>query len=133
MKKRLAAFAFAALAAFGAQAVGNEGDIWSLEVVPNYSAGYEYPNSITPHKVGESFYILVRLLDYEWKDPDVHEWQILQSADGVAIGSTTATVYWPGLRIAIGNEMVTADYVSTGPNGEMSGQNGELPYYTDLY
>ena len=52
MKKRLAAFAFAALAAFGAQAVGTEGDIWSLEVVPNYSKGYEYPNSITPHKVG---------------------------------------------------------------------------------
>ena len=133
MKKRLAAFAFAALAAFGAQAVGTEGDIWSLEVVPNYSKGYEYPNSITPHKVGESFYILVRLLDADWRDSSIHEWQILQSADGTAIGSAMATVYWPGLRIAIGNEMVTADYVSTGPNGEASGPNGELPYYTDLY
>ena len=75
----------AALAAFGARAVGTEGDIRSIEavdVIYDESHGYYYPNNRTPHTVGESFYILVRLLDSEWKDPDVHEWQILQSADG---------------------------------------------------
>ena len=134
MKKSLAVFALAAFAALGAKAVGGVGDICSIEAVPNLSAGYEYPNSITPHKVGESFYILVRLVNEEFSDPNAHVWQLKQSDTGAAIGDTMATVYWPGLRIAIGNEQVTADYVSVGPNGEMSGPNSEMPlWYTDLY
>ena len=133
MKKRIALFALAALAAFGAQAVGGKGDIRSVEAVHDLSLGYTYPNNVTPHKVGETFFILVRLLDEEFRDTTTHEWQILQSATGAALGDGMATVYWPGLRIAIGSEKVTADYATVGPNGEQSGVNGEVPYYTDFY
>ena len=134
MIKRFAAFAFAAFAAFGAQAVEGEGDIRSVEAVYNLSADYTYPNDITPHKVGEWFYILVRLLNEDHRNTDTnHQWQIVQSATGLVIGNAQATVYWPGLAIAIGSQIVTADFISTGPNGEMSGPNAECPYYTDLY
>ena len=134
MTKRLAVFAFAALAAFGAQAVEGEGDIRSVEAVYNLSAGYTYPNDVSPHKVGETFFILVRLLNEDHRNPTTnHQWQIVQSANGVAIGNAQASVFWPGLRIAIGSQIRTADFSSTGPNGEMSGPNLECPYYTDFY
>ena len=139
MKKRLAAFAFAALAAFGARAVGTEGDIRSIEavdVIYDDSHGYYYANDLTPHTVGESFYILVRLLNEDFADTTaVHTWQIGLSAAGTAAGETVANVlYHPGLRIAIGSEMVTASYVTEGPNGEASGPNPQFPrYYTDFY
>ena len=120
MKKRIALFALAALAAFGAQAVGGKGDIRSVEAVHDLSLGYTYPNNVTPHKVGETFFILVRLLDEEFRDTTTHEWQILQSATGAALGDGMATVYWPGLRIAIGSEKVTADYATVGPNGDVA-------------
>ena len=48
MTKRLAVFAFAALAAFGAQATGSEGDIRSVEAVFDWKRyqhdtfGYDY-------------------------------------------------------------------------------------------
>ena len=73
MKKRIALFALAALAAFGAQAVGGKGDIRSVEAVHDLSLGYTYPNNVTPHKVGETFFILVRLLDEEFRDTTTHE------------------------------------------------------------
>ena len=134
MTKRLAVFAFAALAAFGAQATGSEGDIRSVEAVYNLSAGYSYPNDVSPHKVGESFFILVRLINEDYRNLTTnHQWQIVQSANGVAIGNAQASVFWPGLRIAIGSQIRTADFSSTGPNGEMSGPNLECPYYTDFY
>ena len=83
MIKRLAMFAFAALAAFSAQAVGGEGDIRSVEAVYNLSADYTYPNDISPHKVGETFYILVRLLNEDHRNLTTnHQWQIVQSANG---------------------------------------------------
>ena len=129
MTKRLAVFAFAALAAFGAQAVEGDGDIRSVEAVYNLSAGYSYPNDVSPHKVGESFYILVRLLNEDHRNLETnHQWQIVQSANGVAIGNAQASVFWPGLRIAIGSQIRTADFSSTGPNGEMSGPNLDCPY-----
>ncbi|MBO5775004.1 MAG: hypothetical protein J6R63_03175, partial [Kiritimatiellae bacterium] len=134
MKKYFGALAAAVLTALCASGAGETryGDIRSIEAVPNASFGY--PNQATPHKVGEDFYILVRLLNEDHRDSSAnHEWQIKQSATGVALGDYQATVYWPGLSIAIGNEIVTASFVSEGPDGVFSGVNGEFPYYTDLY
>ena len=135
MKKCFGALIAAVFAVLGASGAGESrnGDIRSVEAVGNASAGFVYPNQMAPHRVGETFYILVRLLNEDHKQPTVHEWQLKQSVSGTVIGDYQATVYWPGLRIAIGSERVTAQYTTEGPDGMRSGPNGEYVYYTDLY
>ena len=135
MKKCFGALIAAVFAVLGASGAGESrnGDIRSVEAVGNASAGFVYPNQTAPHRVGETFYILVRLLNEDHKQPTVHEWQLKQSVSGTVIGDYQATVYWPGLRIAIGSERVTAQYTTEGPDGMRSGPNGEYVYYTDLY
>ena len=131
MKKCFAALAATVFAVLGASGAGESryGDIRSVEAVGNAAQGFIYPNQTSPHKVGETFYILVRLLNEDHRDNvAVHEWQIKQSASGVALGDYQATVYWPGLRIAIGSERVTAQYTTEGPDGQYSGNNVSFAY-----
>ncbi len=138
MRKHLIAFAAFAFVTLGVRAVGTDGDIASIEAVPNNETGVAYDpyigNRETPHKVGETFYVLVRLLNQNWADMSKnHPWQFVQSASGVLLGDYSATVYWPQLGLAIGNKKIYADFSTTGPNGEISGPNDQVSYYTDLY
>lgn len=142
MKKNMfATFAFAALAAFAltpsALAVGDEGDIVSIQAVPYADYGTE-GNAASPLNVGETFYVRVRLLNQNWQDvrkpvPEPHPWVF--ERNGTALPSDYKDVmYRPALRLAIGSKQVNAEYSPTGPEaGQVSGLNPDNNFYTDLY
>ena len=136
MKKSLSKFITLALAAalsFGAHAVGNVGDITSIQAVPVDG------NWTTPKTVGESFYVLVRMLNEKWYEaadtdaPKTHEWVIERNAESILSGDWTTGAYQPALRLAIGAKKVNATLALVGPNGELNGLNRENDFYTDFY
>ena len=134
MKKSIRKFALTAFAAIlaplGAFAVGDIGDVVSIQAVP-LNGNWE-----TPKKVGETFYVLVRLLNEDWQDalnpaaPNPHEWVIERP---LLSGDWTESVYRPALRLAIGAKKVNAELALSGPNGESNGLNLESNFYTDFY
>ena len=142
MKKfNLATLMSAALAAFAlvpsAQAVGDEGDIRSIQAVPVDAYDKNIGNSLSPLNVGETFYMRVRLLNQNWMDylkpiPEEHPWLI--ERNGVALPANYKDVmYRPALRLAIGAKQVNAEFSYTGPDGQQSGLNPNNAFYTDFY
>ena len=119
MKKSLCKFmtlAFAAVGlSLGARAVGDEGDITSIQAVPATDSW------TTPKTVGESFYVLVRMLNEKWHEAEslkkTHEWVIERNAESILSGDWTTGAYQPALRLAIGAKKVNATLALVGPNG----------------
>lgn len=137
MKKSIRKFALTAFAAIlaplGVFAVGDTGDVVSIQAVP-LNGNWE-----TPKEVGETFYILVRFLNEDWAeslnptDPKTHEWVIERNAESILAGDWTEGVYQPALRLAIGAKKVNAVLALTGPGGEPNGLNPNSSFYTDFY
>ena len=140
MKKSLCKFmtlVFAALGlSLGAFAVGNDGDVISIQAVP-LNGAWE-----TPKNVGETFYILVRLMNQrceEMLEPDAdiskYEWVFQRNGESVIKGdwSDEFDPYRPALRIAIGAKKVNATLALAGPNYEPNGLNPDNNFYTDFY
>ena len=59
----LLAFALLLSPAFGDDGDGN---IRSLDAMPQYATALTYPNKSNPHTVGDKVYIRVRMLNYDW-------------------------------------------------------------------
>ena len=131
-----ATFALAALGfGFAARGADANGHIRSIDAVPDSSQSILYPNPTAPLKVGQTFYILVRLLNEDYAatmaGQPAHPWYFKPH---VGIGAEElSALYLPKLGISIGGRVAEAVYSDRGPNGEQSGQNRELAYYTDLY
>lgn len=117
-----------------ALAVGDTGDIVSIQAVPVGEYGSS-GNVSAPKNVGEHIYVRVRLLNENWFDAlrgIDHPWTMERNGEELP-ADWKDVVYWPALRIAIGAKKVNAQFSPTGPDGEMSGLNPENSFYTDLY
>ena len=140
-----AMLAFGAVAApFAAMAVGSEGDIAGIHVLSDDAV---FPNDgaaghSKPLHVGQKFYILVRMLNEDWKetyaaaeahktDPSVivtpHPWYFKPT------GTTSSSTGDAGIGIWVGSRADIATFAEFGPQLKPSGINQELPWYTDLY
>ena len=141
MKKHtLATFAFAALAAFASFGGDADGNIRSIDAMPQYAKSIIFPNATAPLQAGQEVYILVRLLNYDWAetqrgDEPVHPWYFARSASAAAGSGSVAdsTFNAPALGISVGGVPRQAVFTAKGPNGEESGANGAVKWYTDLY
>ena len=139
MKKNiLATFALAALAAFTAVGGDANGNIRSIDAMPQSSKSIMFPNSTAPLKAGQQVYILVRLLNYDWVETMSggvanHPWYFKPSA--YATSSAMTALNTPALGISVGGVPRQAVYTSQGPDGQESGPNPTLgcQWYTDLY
>ncbi len=137
MKKFILSCAAAAFA--GISTLADDADLRSIDAVSDST--FTYPNDTNPLNAGQSFYILVRLLNQDYgatlAGGTPHPWQFKSTSTGSA--SLDATVYTPKLALSIGGKRAYAIYSDVGPNGELSGlnretdANGKYGYYTDLY
>ncbi len=139
MKKFVLSCAAAAFAGISAVAA-DVGDIRSIDAVSDSTT--TYPNDSAPLNAGQSFYILVRLLNQDYlttvQDGTTHNPWYFKS---LTTGSTSLveSVNRPMLALSIGGKLAYATYSSTGPNGELSGlnrvrdSNGRFGYHTDFY
>ncbi len=138
MKKQiLASVAFAALTMFSAFGADSDGNIRSIDAMPQSAKKIVFPNSTAPiTSAGQEIYILVRLLNYNWEEEVLvgsspKPWYFRSSAS--ATSATLASVNLPALGISVGGIARRAVYTAQGPNGEESGANKSKPWYTDLY
>ena len=134
------AVASIAMAAWGAYGADANGDIVSLEA-PS-SPAVSFPNGDKPLRAGESFYVLMRLLNLDYAaHGGNHVWRFtpagLSLSDLSAMQPETlrqllASLNTPKLAISIGGKMKYAEYSDVGPNGEQSGAR-VATYFTDFY
>ena len=136
---KVTTFAIAALAVPLALLAGRDanGDISSIE--PVKYAGVDYTRNLG---VGEKAYFLVRLVDKGWlqtsgdavKYPP-KTWKFrLHDNSPEALEKLQLVWQPPKIGISVGGRVDAAEYVEYGPvAGQVSGQNPQYPYYTDLY
>ena len=138
MKKFILSCAAAAFA--GISTLADDADLRSIDAVSDST--FTYPNDTNPLNAGQSFYILVRLLNQDYGatiagTATPHPWYFKSTTAGST--SLDETVYTPMLALSIGGKRAYATYSATGPNGELSGLNrevdvnGKYGYYTDFY
>ncbi len=137
MKRFILSCAVAAFA--GISVLAEDADLRSIDAVGDSTVSY--PNGTSPLNAGQTFYILVRLLNQDYGETIAggtpHPWYF----KSLTAGSTNLVEYIdrPMLALSIGGKRAYAEYTSTGPKGELSGlnrekdANGKFGYYTDFY
>ncbi len=137
----LSLFALTALLSSVAWGDESDGNIRSIDAMPDLVRSISYPNASSPlTTVGQQVYIRVRLLNFDWDQTKrgdnggvANPWYFAPSATGISMGESILALNTPALGISVGGVSRQAFYTSKGPESQESGANALMKWYTDLY